>query len=46
MAMEIAKQAVNKQLEIMQEQQKKAAEFVDKKVTSIVKLLTLHCKVF
>lgn len=32
MALEIGEQAVNKQLEIMQEQQKKAAEFVDKKV--------------
>lgn len=37
MAMEIGQQAVNKQLEIMQEQQKKAAEFVDKKVINIVK---------
>lgn len=31
-AMEIAGKALDKQLEIMEEQQKKAAEFVDQKV--------------
>ncbi len=39
MAAQIGKQAVEKQLEIMGEQQQKAAEFVDKKVKNILQLL-------
>ena len=35
MAMEIAEQAVEKQLEIMEEQQQKASEFVDTEVNKL-----------
>ena len=34
-AMEIAEKAVDKQLEVMEQQQQKAAEFVDKKVKTV-----------
>lgn len=48
MAKEIGKEAIEKQLEIMQEQQEKAQEFIDEKVffllvTKIIKNFT--CKV-
>ena len=33
--MEIAEKAIDKQIEVMEEQQKKAGEFIDKKVNLI-----------
>ena len=44
-AMEIGEKALEKQLEIMEEQQKKAGEFVDKKVKAKY-LLKLVLKVY
>lgn len=35
MAKEVGQKAVQKQFEIMEEQQKKAQEFIDQKVTSL-----------
>ena len=48
MAEEIGKEAIEKQLEIMQEQQEKAQEFIDQKVflslvTKILKTLHMKC---